>query len=199
MEEDKDYKSQAVFPVASHDYVFKVIIIGDPCCGKTSLLLRTTMNKTNETYEITMGVDCKSKTFDYQSKRVKLQIWDTAGQERYTTMTTAYYRKTHCCILVFDITNPDSFFHLFKWIDQYNFYNDFPVKNIIIVGNKHDLEEKRAISRLEICQFCESLECEYVEISVLENKGIDDLMQKVIERCMGMQIQLEEEVIKHAD
>ena len=97
-----------------------------------------------------MGVDCKQKTFDYQNKKVKLQIWDTAGQERFTTMTTSYYRKTHCCILVFDITNQESFFHLFKWIDQYNAYNDFPMKNIVIVGNKHDLEEKRAISRLEI-------------------------------------------------
>ena len=89
---------------------------------------------------MTVGVDCKSKTFNYQNKKVKLQLWDTAGQERFTTITTAYYRKTHCCILLFDITNKQSFFNLFKWIDQYNYYNDYPLKNIIIVGNKHDLE-----------------------------------------------------------
>ena len=77
-------------------------------------------------------------------------MWDTAGQERFRTLTTSYYRGTHCCILVFDITNVDSFYHLYHWIDQYNYFCEFPVKNIIIVGNKHDLEAKRMVSRLEI-------------------------------------------------
>lgn len=145
-----DNRDEQLPQASSYDYLFKIIIIGDPCCGKTSLLMRTTLNKRNETYEMTVGVDCRSKTFNFQNKNIKLQIWDTAGQERFTTITTSYYRKTHCCILVFDITNKDSFFNLFKWIDQYNFYNDFPLKNIVIVGNKHDLEPQRAISRLEI-------------------------------------------------
>ena len=65
-------------------------------------------------------------------------------------MTTSYYRGAHCCVLVFDITNPDSFFSLFKWIDQYNHYNAMPLKQIIIAGNKHDLEELRRVSKLEI-------------------------------------------------
>lgn len=51
---------------------------------------------------------------------------------------------------MFDITNADSFYSLFTWIDQYNAFNEFPKKNIVIAGNKHDLEEDRAISRLEI-------------------------------------------------
>ena len=68
---------------------------------------------------------------------------------------------------MFDITNNDSFFHLFQWIDQYNAYNDYPVKNIVIAGNKHDLETERRISRQEIADFCKSMNCEYVEISVL--------------------------------
>ena len=97
--------------------MFKVIIIGDPCCGKTSLLLRASEGRRNETYEITVGVDCKARTFERDGKRIKLQFWDTAGQERFQTMTTSYYRGAHCCVLVFDITNPPTFFSLFKWID----------------------------------------------------------------------------------
>ena len=81
---------------------------------------------------------------------------------------------------MFDITNKETFFSLFQWIDQYNAYNDYPVKNIVIAGNKHDLEEKRQISRQEIEAFCKSMQCEYVEVSVLQNKGIDELMTKVI-------------------
>ena len=111
--------SRAVLPSGStyYDNMFKVIIIGNPCCGKTSLLLRASEGKRNENYEVTVGVDCKSRTFNYKDKRVKLQFWDTAGQERFTKMTTSYYRGAYCCVLVFDITNPDSFFSLFKWID----------------------------------------------------------------------------------
>ena len=122
---------------------------------------------------MTIGVDCKSRTLQYEDKRVRLQLWDTAGQDRYRSITTSYYRGTHCCILVFDITNSLSFFNLFKWIDQYNYFNDFPIKNIVIVGNKHDLEALREISRMEILQFCRSMECEYIEVSVLDDIGVD--------------------------
>ena len=93
--------------------MFKTIIIGDPCCGKTSLLLKATSNRMNENHIITVGVDCKTKMFQRDGKNIKLQIWDTAGQEKFRTLTTSYYRGTSCCILVFDITNINSFYHLF--------------------------------------------------------------------------------------
>jgi len=105
MEEVQPQRKPNFPAINAYDELFKVIIIGDPCCGKTSLLLRTTMSMKNEVYETTVGVDCKSRTFNVKNKQVKLQIWDTAGQERFTTVTTSYYRGTHCCILVFDITN----------------------------------------------------------------------------------------------
>jgi GTPase SAR1 family protein len=63
---------EAQFPEETTDYNFKIIIIGDPCCGKTSLLLRTTLSKRNDTYEMTVGVDCKSRTFNVQNKKVRL-------------------------------------------------------------------------------------------------------------------------------
>jgi GTPase SAR1 family protein len=96
--------------------------------------------------------------------------------------------------LVFDITNSDSFYSLFQWIDQYNYYNEFPKKNIVIAGNKHDLEEDRAISRLEIQNFCNNYNCDYIEISVLEDKGVDTLLLKVIEKCMELQDLLESQM-----
>ena len=117
-------------------------------------------------------------------------MWDTAGQERFRTLTTSYYRGTHCCILVFDITNPDSFFHLYQWIDQYNFYCEFPVKNIIIVGNKYDLEDQRLVSELEIRQFCESMDCHYVKCSVKSDEGVEELIEQTIKRCIDLEAQL---------
>lgn len=58
------------------------------------------------------------------------------------------------------------------------------LKQIIIAGNKHDREDDRRVSRLEIKQFCESMECDYIEVSVLEDKGIDELLQMVIKKSM---------------
>lgn len=135
---------------------------------------------------MTIGVDCKSKMVEKDDKVIKLQIWDTAGQEKFKTLTTSYYRGTSCCVLVFDITNIDSFYHLYQWIDQYNAYCDQPIKNIIIAANKIDLEEKRQVSKLEIKKFCDSMNCAFAEVSVLEDKGIEELFDLVVDKCMTL-------------
>ena len=124
-----------------YDYLFKVILIGDPCCGKSSLMLRYAQNKDPTDYATTVGVDFKVKKVHFEDKIVKLQLWDTAGQERFKHITTSYYRGAHCCVILFDITNQDSFHHLYNWIEQFYYYNDQEVQNIVLVGNKHDLED----------------------------------------------------------
>ena len=85
--------------------------------------------------------------------------------------------------MVFDITNADSFFHLYKWIDLYTHYNEFPLKNIIIVANKHDLERK--VSRQEITAWCTDFQMELIEVSALKDQGVDTLIKRVIERSMA--------------
>ena len=137
-------------------------------------------------YDATIGVDCKSRTFVHgdDNLKVRLQLWDTAGQERFRTLTTSYYRGTHCCVLVFDITNQESFYHLYQWIDQYNYYCEFPVKNIVIVGNKHDLASERKVSELEIRQFAESMGCVYGPCSVLSDYGIEQLITTIIDKSI---------------
>ena len=141
---------------------------------------------------MTVGVDCKARTYIRDDKKIKLQIWDTAGQEKFRTLTTSYYRGTSCCILVFDITNAETFYNLFKWIDQYNYHCEYPIKNIVIASNKIDMEDQRAVSRLEIQKFCESMECDLVEVSVLKDINVDYLFEKVIDKCMDLQHHLEE-------
>ena len=76
---------------------------------------------------------------------------------------------------------------MYQWIDQYNYYCDFEVKNIIICANKNDLEDERKVSKMEIKQWCESMNCDYVEISVLNDQGVDDLVSKVITKCLALQ------------
>lgn len=97
------------------DYMFKLLIIGNSSVGKTSFLFRYADDSFTSAFVSTVGIDFKVKTVFRQDKRVKLQIWDTAGQERYRTITTAYYRGAMGFILMYDITNEESFNSVQDW------------------------------------------------------------------------------------
>lgn len=100
---------------ASFDYMFKILLIGNSAVGKTSFLFRYCDDTFTHAFVSTVGIDFKVKTVVRGSKRVKLQIWDTAGQERYRTITTAYYRGAMGFILMYDVTNEDSFSAVQDW------------------------------------------------------------------------------------
>jgi len=148
----------------NYDYLFKVLLIGDSNSGKSCVLNRYTDDVFTDNYFSTIGVDFKIRTTEIDSKRIKLQIWDTAGQERFRVITSAYYRGAHGIIIVFDVTNKESFNNLNLWLDEISKYSHENV-NKIVVGNKNDLFEKRQISYTEAKEYCESLNLIYIETS----------------------------------
>ncbi|XP_034275628.1 ras-related protein Rab-35-like isoform X2 [Pantherophis guttatus] len=101
-----------------YDHLFKLLIIGDSGVGKSSLLLRFADNTFSGSYITTIGVDFKIRTLVINGERVKLQIWDTAGQERFRTITSTYYRNTHGVIIVYDVTNAESFVNVKRWLHE---------------------------------------------------------------------------------
>jgi small GTP-binding protein len=92
----------------------------------------------------TIGIDFRLKTIDVKGKTVKVQVWDTAGQERFRTITHNYYRGAHGIALVYDVTHEGSFQNIRKWIQDVRTYAEDTV-NIVLIGNKCDLESKRAV------------------------------------------------------
>uniref|UniRef100_A0A672FHQ0 Ras-related protein Rab-35-like n=1 Tax=Salarias fasciatus TaxID=181472 RepID=A0A672FHQ0_SALFA len=96
-----------------YNHLFKLLIIGD-----SSQYLRPAAALASRSYITTIGVDFKIRTVDIEGERVKLQIWDTAGQERFRTITSTYYRNTHGVIIVYDVTNPESFVNVKRWLNE---------------------------------------------------------------------------------
>ncbi|XP_051995366.1 ras-related protein Rab-35-like isoform X2 [Xyrauchen texanus] len=143
--------------MAGKDYhhLFKLLIIGDSNVGKSSLLLRFADNSFSGSYITTIGVDFKIRTVEIDGERVKLQIWDTAGQERFRTITSTYYRNTHGVIIVYDVTNPESFINVKRWLNEISQNCDNVCK--ILVGNKNDDPSKKLVDAQDALRFGESV------------------------------------------
>ncbi|CAG8494710.1 13971_t:CDS:2 [Funneliformis mosseae] len=117
---------------------------GDSGVGKSCLLLRFADDTYTESYISTIGVDFKIRTIDLEGKTVKLQIWDTAGQERFRTITSSYYRGAHGIIVVYDVTDQDTFTNVKQWLQEIDRYACEGV-NKLLVGNKSDLANKKVV------------------------------------------------------
>jgi Ras-related protein Rab-8A len=126
------------------DMQIKILMIGDSGVGKTCLLLRYANDQFSPTFITTIGIDFKIKNIILDGKRIKLQIWDTAGQERFRTITTSYFRGAQGILLIYDVTDRQTFMSIRNWVSQVQMHADISV-NKLLIGNKCDMEN-RAVS-----------------------------------------------------
>lgn len=157
---------------AEYDLLFKLLLIGDSGVGKSCLLLRFADDTYTESYITTIGVDFKIRTVEIDTKTIKLQIWDTAGQERFRTITSSYYRGAHGIIVVYDVTDADSFNNVKQWLHEIDRYASENV-NKLLVGNKSDLVAKRAVTFEQGQEFANSLGIEFVETSAKNSTNVE--------------------------
>jgi Ras-related protein Rab-1A len=161
-----------------YDYLFKLIIIGDSGVGKSSVLSQYVDQTFINSHISTIGVDFKITNVNIGDKIAKLQIWDTAGQERFRTITTNYYRGAHGIILVYDVTNRESFDNIVNWMDNIERYSKNP--RLILIGNKTDLPNKRVVSYEEALDYSNSLGLSFLETSAKNNLNIEDIFTKLV-------------------
>jgi len=155
-----------------YDFLFKLLLIGDSGVGKSCLLLRFADDTYTESYISTIGVDFKIRTIELDGKTIKLQIWDTAGQERFRTITSSYYRGAHGIIVVFDVTDLESFNNVKQWLHEIDRYASENV-NKLLVGNKCDLTSKRAVTTEQAKEFADQLGIEYLETSAKNATNVE--------------------------
>ena len=163
----------------SYDLLYKIIIIGDTCVGKSNILSRYLNDEFTENTKSTVGVELGIKFLKIRNTKTKIQIWDTAGQERYQAITSSYFKGSDGCFIVYDITNETSFDHIEKWYEQIHDESNKDI-SIVIVGNKCDLENERKVIIEKAKEKAKNLKCAFFETSALKNINIEKIFEELV-------------------
>ncbi|XP_065116650.1 ras-related protein Rab-6A isoform X2 [Paramisgurnus dabryanus] len=165
---------------------FKLVFLGEQSVGKTSLITRFMYDSFDNTYQATIGIDFLSKTMYLEDRTVRLQLWDTAGQERFRSLIPSYIRDSTVAVVVFDITNVNSFQQTTKWIDDVRTERGGDVI-IMLVGNKTDLADKRQVSIEEGERKAKELNVMFIETSAKAGYNVKQLFRRVAAALPGME------------
>ena len=156
-----------------YEYLFKILLIGNSNVGKSSLFLRFVDEIWKENFVPTIGVDFKIKSIKIDNKTIKLQIWDTAGQERFRSVLSSYFKGANGILLLYDITNVNSFKSLSNWLIEIEKNSSKNVKKILI-GNKCDLNDLRKIPINKGKEFADTYKMKFIETSAKNNVNINE-------------------------
>ncbi|XP_067164480.1 ras-related protein Rab-6A isoform X1 [Apteryx mantelli] len=190
---------------------FKLVFLGEQSVGKTSLITRFMYDSFDNTYQATIGIDFLSKTmyledrtqtrplcifpcvsflarfvFSFRTLLIRLQLWDTAGQERFRSLIPSYIRDSAAAVVVYDITNVNSFQQTTKWIDDVRTERGSDVI-IMLVGNKTDLADKRQVSIEEGERKAKELNVMFIETSAKAGYNVKQLFRRVAAALPGME------------
>ena len=166
-------------------YEFKIILLGSVSVGKTSILNRYITNEFDEEHKCTIKIEFKAKLININNMvKAKLNIWDTCGDEKYRAITRQYYNDANGILLIYDITNRDSFDSISLWVNEIK--NNSPADAILfLVGNKTDLTKERVISYQEGKNKADELGVSFAEVSAKNGDNILLLFENISEAIMG--------------
>jgi Ras-related protein Rab-1A len=164
----------------NYDYIFKVLLLGDSSVGKTCFLLRFSDDTFTDNHISTIGLDYRLKMVSVNESVIKLQIWDTAGQDRFRAITKNYYKGAHGIILLYDVTNTQSFNNIKNWISQIKENTTEKVK-ICLVGNKCDMDGNRKILYEDGEKLAEENGIKFIETSAKNNLNVEETFKYLIE------------------
>ena len=156
----------------------KILIIGDTCVGKTSLLLKYVDNYFPETHMATIGVEYKDKIMNTPKYKITLNIWDTAGQERFKSITRSFFNKTNGILFVYDITSSESFDGVKNWIKDSEPYGKF---ESVLCGNKVDLEGQRQVKIDTLKEYGLKKKMEVFETSAKTGTNVNEAFKKLVD------------------
>ncbi|KAF2905522.1 hypothetical protein ILUMI_00655 [Ignelater luminosus] len=151
---------------------YKILVLGDSNVGKTCMVHRFCDERYYDTYISTIGIDFKQKIINLDGVPVKLQIWDTAGQERFRTLTTAYYRGAMGILLMYDVTNLESYNHITYWLKNIEENASSDVVTVL-AGNKCEAPE-RCVDLASGKKIAETFDLPFIEVSCKDNVNVEE-------------------------
>ena len=168
-------------------YCYDYVLFENSGVGKSCLLLQFTDKRFQPVHDLTIGVEFGSRLLalpDTNQTQVKLQIWDTAGQESFRSITRSYYRGAAGALLVYDITRRDTFQHLNRWLEEAQQHAQ-PNMVILLIGNKNDLEDRRAVSTEEGQAFADANGLLFLETSAKTAYNVEQAFLKTAQEIHG--------------
>ncbi|XP_045583679.1 ras-related protein Rab-27A isoform X1 [Procambarus clarkii] len=173
-----------------YDYLIKFLALGDSGVGKTSFLYQYTEGFFQQQFISTVGIDFREKRLIYRgdgsgrAQGVHLQLWDTAGQEKFRSLTTAFYRDAMGFLLLFDLTNEQSFLDIRSWLEQLKTHAYCENPDIILCGNKVDLVDRRVVSEQRAKEVAEKFGFAYIETSAATGQNVETAVNQLLDSVM---------------
>uniref|UniRef100_A0A0C9QW69 TSA: Wollemia nobilis Ref_Wollemi_Transcript_4500_889 transcribed RNA sequence n=1 Tax=Wollemia nobilis TaxID=56998 RepID=A0A0C9QW69_9CONI len=167
--------------VGNNNVQAKLVLLGDMGTGKSSLVLRFVKGQFVEFQESTIGAAFFSQTLAVNDTTVKFEIWDTAGQERYHSLAPMYYRGAAAAIIVYDITNNDSFTRAKKWVEELQRQGN-PNMVMALAGNKSDMIDKSKVSPEEAKVYAQTNGLFFMETSAKTAQNVNELFYEIAQR-----------------
>lgn len=149
--------------------------------GKSSLVLRFVKGQFHEFQESTIGAAFLTQTVCLDDTTVKFEIWDTAGQERYHSLAPMYYRGAQAAIVVYDITNEESFVRAKNWVKELQ-RQASPNIVIALAGNKADLQGKRALDFQDAQSYADDNSLLFMETSAKTSMNVNEIFMAIAKK-----------------
>ncbi len=161
----------------------KILLVGDTCVGKTSILSKYIDDIFEENHISTIGVEYKVKSIIINGIKINLRIWDSSGQDRFRSITQSFFRNADGILFIFDLTEKKTFEGVKQWLIDSEYY-DLNIKKIL-VGNKVDLVEKRKVDKVIIDNFVKKIQLKYYEMSAKDGTNIDNTFRELAEMILS--------------
>lgn len=170
------------------DIQVKVVLLGNPAVGKSSILKRFVLGDCSLDSENTVGAKFMGKLLTIEESTVKLNIWDTAGQERYQSFSKLYCRDAGAVILVYDVSDPESFQGMKNWYEVMSKEILPTTSSIFIAGNKTDTIAWSCSFKQDVVAYADEISAQECEVSAKTGAGIDDLFMNIAKNALTKKV-----------